>query len=306
MVADVGHKKMIRNILLMMTAITLIGCAKPTEEQRLTKFRDSMKYRTYHFASEKAVGITVAEYNKRTAPAINEPLVHSTLGLVWFMGEKSEYSFMEADIAAAAATNDLTVLALGLQSIALSKMRCPNLAKSRYDELKAMLAMQQGVDTNKVEVEHKVMLLGLIAVSLYQGDPDLAKFGADALGAITELDYLPSLVGAVVEAKKGSPLRAVSELRELNKSDRFSEHKKAILAEMADIIANSPNDRIEQDMTNRVLLQLVRRVLDDVFSAENQRLLLEKTKALPELITGRAKAQQTPPGNIATRDAPEK
>lgn len=296
-----------RNILLIvMVAISVFGCAKPTEEKRLVKFRDSMKYRTYRFASEKAVGVTVAEYNKRTSPSINVPLVHSILGLVWFLGEKSEYSFVEADIAASASTNELSVLALGLQSIALSKMKYPSLAKSRYDELKTCLATQQGIDTNKVEVEHKVMLLSLIAVSLHHGDPDLAKFGADALGVISELDYLPSLVGAVVEAKKGSPIKAVAQLRELNKSNRFSEHKKVILTEVADIIANSPNDKLEQDLTNRVLLQLVRRTLDDVFSAENQRILLEKTKALPELITGKTGAQPTSAGDVVKNAAAEK
>jgi hypothetical protein len=264
-----------------------------------------MKSKTYRFASEKAVGVAVAEYNKRNAPAVNADLVHATLGLVWFVAQKSEFSYLEAEMTAAA-TNDLRVLSLGLQSIALSKMKCPRLSKSRYDELKVLQATQQGSDTNKVEVEHKVMLLGLIAVSLYHGDPDLAKFAADALGAISELDYMPPLVGAVVEARKGNPLKAAAQLRELNKSDRFSAHKKAILAEMADILAHSPSDKIEQDVMNRVLLQLVRRVLDDVFSAENQRLLLDKTKALPALITGKTEAEPASAGDAAAPAAPEK
>lgn len=275
-----------------MAAVLLVGCARPTEEQRLAKFRGSMKYRTYLFASRKAVGVTVAEYNKRTSPAVDDTLVHSVLGVLWFMADRSEYSFMEADIAAGAATNELKVLALGLQSIALSKMKCPTLARSRYDELKAAIAGQQGIDAGQVEAEHKMMLLGVIAAGLYHGDPDLARFGADALGAISQLDYLPPLVGAIAEATKGSPLKAAEQLRALNKSDRFAEHKKVILAEMADILAKSPADKMGEEVTHRVLLQLVRRVLDDVFSEENQRLLLEKTKALPDLIRGK---RSTPP-----------
>lgn len=283
---------MARTALWMtMAAVLLAGCARPTEEQRLAKFRGSMKYRTYRFASQKAVGVTVTEYNKRTKPAINDTLVHSTLGILWFLGERSEYSFIEADIAAAAATNDLRVLALGLQSIALSKMKCPRLARSRYDEIKTLLAAQQGTGTDKIETEHKAMLLGLIAVGLYHGDPDLARFGADALGAIGQLDYLPPLVAAVAEARKGSPLKAAAQLRELNKSGRFAEHKKALLDEMADILANSPADTMGEDFTNRVLVQLVWRVLDDVFSEEHQRLLLEKTKTLPDLIKGKPSPQ---------------
>jgi hypothetical protein len=281
-----------RRIILLMMAVVLSGCAKPTEEQRLSKFRGSMKYKAYHFVSEKTTRLTVAEYNKRGAQPVADATIHSTIGLLWFLAEKSEFSFVEADIAGTVATNDVRILSLGLQSIALSKMKYPNLAKSYYDELKSVLATQQGIDTNRLEVEHKVMLLSLIAVSLYHGDPDLAKFGADALGAISQLDYLPPLVGAVVEAKKGSPLKAVAQLRDLNKSERFSEHKKALLTEAADIIANCPDkEKLGNELTNRVLLQLVRRVLDDIFTTENMSTLLEESKELANLITG-AKTNQ--------------
>ena len=40
-----------------------------------------------------------------------------------------------------------------------------------------------------------------------------------------------------------------------------------------------------------MLVKLVQRVLDDVFTADNQRLLLEKVKSLPGAITGKTLGQ---------------
>ena len=52
--------------LLLAVLVLLAGCAKPTEEQRLEKFRRSIKYRTYRLASEKAT----ANFAPGTPPAI--------------------------------------------------------------------------------------------------------------------------------------------------------------------------------------------------------------------------------------------
>lgn len=286
---------MTRGLLLMMTAILLAGCARPTEEQRLSKFRGSMKYRTYRFASEKATAVAVAEYNKRGGgKPVTAFAVHSTLSLLWFLADKSEYSFIEADVAADSAGDDARALCRGFQSIALSRMKYPGLARSHYEELKASMATGGNDNAHAVELEHKIAMLSLIAVSLYQGDPDLARFGAGALSAITQLDYLPPLVGAVIEAKKGSPLKAAAHLRELSKSEGFAGHKKALIAEVADILASSPDkETLGDELTRRVLCQLVQRILDDIFTAEDKRALLEKTRTLPALITGQQASRES-------------
>ncbi len=292
-------------LLLFMTSVLISGCAKPTEDQRLSKFRGSIKYKAYRFTSEQTTRLAVAEYNKWSTQQVTCATIHSTIGLLWFLAEQSEYSFIESDIAATGATNDIRILCQGLQSVALAKMKLPNLAKSYYSQIKTTFAAKQGAETDSIEVEHKMMLLGLIAVSLYHGDPDLAKFGADSLGAVSQLDYLPPLVGAIVESKKGSPLKAVAQLRELNKSEQFSEHKKALIAEVTDIVANCPDkEKLGDEVMNRVVIQLIRRVLDDVFSTENQRLLLAKAKTLPDLITGKKTAQ--PPSAGDGKPATEK
>jgi len=277
---------------VLLAGLFFAGCAKPTEEQRLAKFKGSMKVKTYRLASDNATWMAAVGYEKAAGQKVDPALVHATLGIVWFVAGKNEYALIEADLTGKGATDQQKLISLALQSLALSKMKYPGLSKARYDELKNGMATQKGRDANSIEVEHKVCLLSLIVVGLYQGDSELATFGADALGAITQLDYLPPLIGAVIEAKKGSPLKAVAQLRELNKSERFSAHKKEILAEIADLIANTPDkEKLGDEIAERVLMKLVQRVMDDVFSAENQKLLLEKVQAIPELITGKAAAK---------------
>lgn len=298
---------MARTILLLLMTVLLGCCAKPTEEQRLAKFRGSMRYKAYCFASEKTARLAVAEYNKTGAQTVDEATMHAMLGVLWFLAEKSEYSFMEAEVAAAVATNDVKRLRLGLQSIALAKMKYPNLSQSYYDELKAGMALQPGADTNRPEVEHKVLLLSLVAVSLYHGDPDVAKFGADGLSAVSQLDYLPSLIGAVVEAKKGHPLQSVSQLRELSQNEQFSAHRKFLCAEVADILASCPDkEKLGDEVMNRIVTQLIRRVLDDVFAVENQRVLLEKVRTLPDSIMGTRSVRTNAVGDAVNGTPAEK
>jgi hypothetical protein len=283
---------MTRTVVLLMTVLVLAGCAKQTEEQRLSKLRGSMKVKAYRLASENVTRLALVGYSKTSGEKVDADLMHATLGVVWFLAEKNEYSLIEADVIGKAGTNDIKLVSLALQSIALSKMKYPGLSKSHYDELKNLMAIRQNSDANSVEVEHKICLLCLIAVSLYHGDPDLAKFSADALGAVSQLDYLPPLIGAVVEAKKGSPFKAVEQLRELNKSERFSEHKKVLMKEIADLIENCPDkEKLGEELMTRVLQKLVQRGIDDIFTADNQRLLLEKVKSLPGAITGKTLGQ---------------
>lgn len=288
---------------MMLAVVLFAGCSKPTEEQRLAKFRGSLKVKAYRMASDNATWMAAAGYEKAAGENVDPALVHATLGFVWFLAEKNDYALIEADLTGKGATNQLKLVSLALQSLALSKMKYPSLSKAHYEELKTAMAAVQGCDANSIEVEHKVCLLSLIVVGLYQGDKELATFGADALGAITQLDYLPPLIGAVVEAKKGSPLKAVAQLRELNKSERFSAHKKALMGEIADIIENCPDkEKLGDELMNRVVDKLFQRVMDDVFSAENQKLLLEKVKALPELITGKStgKTPEASTNQVAT------
>jgi hypothetical protein len=283
---------------MLLVAMIFAGCAKPTEEQRLAKFRGTLKVKAYRLASDNATWLAVAGYEKATGEKVAPPLVHATLGIVWFLAGKSDYALIEADIAGKGATDQQKLASLALQSLALSKMKYPGLSKAHYEQLKTGMALQKGQDANIIEVEHKVCLLSLLVVSLYQGDSEMAKFSADALGTITQLDYLPPLIGAVVEAKKGSPLKAVEQLRELNKSERFSAHKKEVLAEIADLIANAPDkEKLGEELTERVLMKLGQRVLDDVFSADNQKLLLQKIQAIPDVIMRKSASQVSSGGS---------
>ncbi len=273
--------------LLLVAVLILAGCAKPTEEQRLEKFRRSIKYRTYRLASEKATHLLTTDYNKTAARPVDTMVVHSTLGLLWFFAGKSEYSFVEADIVSGVSTGTLATLSLCLKSIALSRMKYPGLARTHYEAVRDRMAAHENADVASVELDHKVFLVSLIAVSMLQRDPELARFGADALAAISEVDYLPPLVSVVMTVQQGSVLQAADQLRELNKSERFSEHTRAIAAQMAGLMTNSTDPaKLSEELTDLVATELCRRVMEDIFTTEELKRLLDKTQTLPDLITG--------------------
>ena len=275
-----------KSILLAIFALCFAGCTTMTEGRRLHSFQKSFHYKTYRFASEKAAKRTVAEYNKTVSVPLDLETAHALLGIVWFIADKSDYSFIEADLVKVTSTNENKILALGLQSIALTKMDCPGLARAYYKELKTSLSSLRKSHLNHGGVEHKMMLASLIAVSLYQDDLDLAKWSADTLGSSSQLDYLSPLLGAVVETKKGSPLKAMEQLQKLSQNDKFSEPKKKLFSESADIIKNCPEEELlGQELVDQLILQLVKGALDDVFSDENQQAFLKKIMAFSDQFT---------------------
>jgi len=271
---------------LVISALLFAGCATMAERQRLNTFRKSFHYKTYRFASVKATKRVAGEYNKTVSDPLSQETAHALLGVIWFIAEKNDYSFIEADLVKATSTNENKILSLGLQSIALSKMGCPELARAHYKELKTSLSIQRNSDPNRVGVEHKMMLISLIAVSLYQDDLCLATWSADTLGASSRLAYLSPLLGAIVETKKGNPLKAMEQLQKLSQNDKFSEPQKKLFSESADLIKNcTEQEQHEQELVDRLILQLVKGALDAVFSDENQQAFLKKIMAFSDQFT---------------------
>jgi hypothetical protein len=273
-------------IFLVVSVLFFAGCTTLREGQHLHAFRNTFHYKTYRFASEKAIKRTVTEYNKTVSEPVDKTMAHALLGIVWFIADKSDYSFIEADLVKETSTNENRILALGLQSIALSKMECPRLASVYYNDLKTSLSNQQKSDPHFNDVSHKMMLISLIAASLHQDDLDMAKWSADTLGAGSQLDYLSPLVGAVVETKKGNPLKAMKQLRELSKNEKFSERHKTLFAESADMIKSCPEQELlGQKLVDKLILQVVKGALDDVFSNENQQALIKRIMAFSDQFT---------------------
>ena len=148
-------------------------------------------------------------------------------------------------------------------------------------------------------------LISLVAVSLYQDDLDFAKTAADAFGTNSQLDYLSPLLGAVIETKRGNPLKAIAQLQELSKRDTFSERTKKLFSEAADMIKNSPEEEQRgQALLDRLILQLVKVALEDVFSDENQRAFLKQITAFAAPFTKEWSAMQPFSAESTERPAP--
>lgn len=285
----------IKTLFVALTLMLLGGCTKTEEEKRLSKFRKSIQYKTYRFASETATQRVLTEYNKTVNRPIDVSLAHATVGIAWFMAQKSEYSFIEADLAKTSGTAETKMTAMGLQSIALFKLKCPALARATFSELKKSVALQHKHGIPLADIDHKMMLISLMAVSLYHGDTDLALLGADALGSSREFDYLAPLVRAIAETKDGHSHEAMGRLRELSRKETFSEHKRKLLSESADLIQNCPeHERDGEALVDRLVLQLVKGVVDDLFSEESQKNLLKKITSFVEQFTKEKAAQPSP------------
>lgn len=292
-------------IFLLLTGLLFVGCTTTKEEQYLSKFRKSFNYKTYRLASKKATQRAVAEYNKTVPEPIDSETAHALLGLTWFIAQRSHYSFIEADLVKATNTQENKMLALSLQSMALSKMKCPTLASAYYKELKDSFTRHQKSAPHRAQEEHKLALISLIAVSLYQDDLDFAKAAADAIATNSQLNYLSPLLGALIETKSGNPHEAIAQLQELSKSDTFSEKKKKLFSEAAEMIKNCPEEEQRgQALMDSLILQLVKGALDDVFSDDNQSALLKQITTFAAPFTKEWAALQPFSAELPERPAP--
>jgi hypothetical protein len=301
---NVGREDMKRPLLFLIAAILLSGCAQKTEEERLAKRMSKWRYRTYRLASEKATGAAIAECKRRTGEETDASAVHAVLSVLWFTQQRYELCYLEADLLSEQENEDARVMALALQTVALFGMEFQQLSDARYEELKMLLAATSKKTPEEIQMEHKVFLTCLILVSLHHGDPDLARFSADALGATSQLDYLEPLVGAIVEAKKGHLLKARKELTELVQSDRFQEHTRALIEE-ASALAEQAEDpeQFLADLLEKLPALLAERVLEDIFAEEKRAGLLQQIKQIPETLMGKEDTQQTD-GEATSETAP--
>ena len=271
----------------------LAGCARKTEEERLAKHMSAWRYRGYRVVSEKTTKAMVAQYNRSANPPIDSTAVHMILSVVWFAQEKYEYCYLEAGILDRLKDDEIQGMALAMQTISLFGMEFPQLSDAKYEELKTSLAATGDKTPEEIQMEHKMFLTSLILVSLYHGDPDLAKFGANALGATSQLDYLGPLVGILVEAKKGHFGQVRKDLAELRKSDKFQEHTRVMLEELSALAEKADDpEQFLADVLERVPMVLAERVLDDIFAEEKMAGLLEQVRSIPETITGKDDTQQ--------------
>ncbi|MEN8127118.1 MAG: hypothetical protein ABFR90_04845 [Planctomycetota bacterium] len=282
----------IRSVVLTLVGLLLVGCGTKTEEEELAEFKSSLRYKAYWLASDKAVDVAVAAYNQQVDPnsmQMDTEMAHSLLGVLWFMQQKGKFCYIEADVLDDVEGLEYPMLPRCLRILALYNMGLEQLSASQYQTLKEDLAAEEGTTPEEVELEHKLLLSALILVGLQQGDLGIAQFAAETLEATTQIDYLGPLVGAVAKAQGGHPIEACKELRELAQSERFRGHVRELMAEAADTIENADTTdkgQITKEVVAAVGARLTKQIIDDIFTAEDQKTMLDTVRKLPEKITG--------------------
>jgi hypothetical protein len=276
-----------RPLFLSLALLLTFGCTKTDEEKRLIKFRKSIPYKSYRLASEKATELALAEYNKTLTIPLEPAWAHATLGFICLISGKSDYAFIESELARESHSLETTILAQGVQSIALSKLKASHLAHEQFIKLKKNLVLQQErmpVRTDDLDV--RLMYLSLLAAGIYHDDAKLANNAAKRLATYPSLDYLPSLVNALLELKTGQTEKAVQQLQTLSQQPHFPDSKRPLLTETLAVLQQEKLPKNERDaLVDRLLLQIMDAILDELFSTENQQFVIRKITSFAEEFT---------------------
>jgi hypothetical protein len=276
-----------RPLFLSLALLLTFACSKTDEEKRLTKFRKSIPYKTYRLASEKATELALAEYNKTLAVPLEAAWVHATLSFICLIGGKSDYAFIESELARATPSLEATILAQGVQSVALSKLKAPHLAREQLTKLKKNLVLQQKrTPVRTDDLETRLMCVSLLVTGIYHDDAKLANNAAQRLATKPALDYLPSLVTALLELKKGQAEKAVQQLQALSQHPHFPSSKRPLLTKTLAGLQQEKLPENERDaLVDGLLLQIMDTILDELFSTENQQFMLSKITSFSEEFT---------------------
>jgi hypothetical protein len=278
-----------RRISLCLVIMFFAACSKTDEEKRLARFRKSIPYKTYRFASEKATELALDEYNKSLDFPIEPQVVHATLGFACLVTKRSEYALIEAELAKESplATPDTAILSMGLQSVALRNLNCPHLAREQFLKLKTATASQKKTALPQQDtLESKLTLASLMIAGLYQNDAEVANLAAKRLGGNTQFGYLPSLINALIEIKRGHPQKAIGYAQELSQNKHFPESRRKAFSESLEALANTSEQMQDKDaIADGMILQLLDVLLEELFSQANQQILLKKITTLAEQFT---------------------
>jgi hypothetical protein len=276
-----------RPLFISLALLLTFACTKTDEEKRLAKFRKSLPYKTYRLASEKATGLALTEYNKTLAVPLEPAWVHATVGFVCLFSGKNDYAFIESELARESTSLEATILAQGVQSIALSKLKASHLAREQFTKLKENLHLQQErAPARTDDLEVRLMFASILAASIYHDDDKLANTTARKLATYRPLDYLPSLVSALLELKKGHTEKAIQQFQTLSQHPHFPAVKRPLLTETLTLLQQEKLPENELDaLVDRLFLQLTETILDELFSSENQQNVLKKITSLTEDLT---------------------
>jgi hypothetical protein len=185
------------------------------------------------------------------------------------------------------ATPDTAILSMGLQSVALRNLNCSHVAREQFSKLKTATARQKKPDiAQQNTVESTLTLVSLMIAGLYQDDAEVATLAAKRLGANPQFDYLPSLVNALIEIKRGHPQKAIGYAQELSQNKHFPESRRAAFSESLASLANTSDQTKDKDaIADGMILQLLDVILEELFSQANQQFLLKKITTIAEQFT---------------------
>lgn len=257
--------------------LLLSGCGKRSEEVRLEKHRRSVRYRVYRKGSEQTVKALVAAQDRLSREDFDVTTAHLVLGVCWLVIDKPGRALAEADIVGGSVAGPAGLCQASVQVMALHRLGYPELTRQRYAELTQLLAEQETVSELEADTLNKATMLSVCLAGMMLDEAALVTFGAAGLDAAAGLDYVGPLAGVIMEARQGHVRKASERLRELSSSERFGEHRQVFLKDMERVLlVRAEGESADDEALQAVVLTFARRILDDILTEENWRVLLEK------------------------------
>jgi len=259
--------------------------------------------RAYRLASKATVTALATQYNNKVKPEeqMDPRLIHSILSIIWVSQRKYEFGWLEADMSEGTEEDGYYQMSLAMKTVSLFGLEYPGLSQVSYVKFKRAYAELYGRETEEVDLHFKVYMVMLIIYGIEMEVPDLAKFGADILGASAGVDYARPFVGFIAESRNGNYNEARKEYEELKNSEQLKQHFKITLEHAVLILSRlEKGQELSEDFPDMFVDLFVKRIMTDIFAGEHKEELFEKIRQMPEGLLDKAKKLKQSPSTTTT------
>lgn len=257
---------------IILFLLLLIGCGNKTENEIIHDIRNSYKYKFYNGFMDKTSKIIVDSYNEKAGTNIQLNDVHSVLAMTWYLADCSEFSIVESDTLMKSDRDYEQFVGGCMIVLNLSKVKCPNLAHEKLNEVRNSTYYKKMQITNTCNNNDKLTAISLIIIGIREGDMDMVKIGGDFLNAMCKLNYPSKVATLCYNVKTGDIKNAFIDLNDLNNDKDFEIHKNVLKIELSKCMNEMREGKINaSEAFEKILAKFGKSMMDDIMnSAENK------------------------------------
>jgi len=215
-----------RYITLCFIIIGLTACGKPlTEEEQYAKLQDSLKFKLYKSASEKAIPPLVTQANKQAKNKHLKEIVdiklenefrdddaHLTLAFSWMLSMKPDLAIAESLIVMENSEDKIDrYRASSILALSMYQKGWKGLGATTSKDASGILNDPDLTQRLYYEQVSSYLAIGLL--SIYQNDLDTAKGAFTAFGNLVEQTWLSDVAVSAIMIRQGEIKAGLSKLK---------------------------------------------------------------------------------------------